>query len=94
MRRVGTVLHEFPGSTEATRTSCGADSLAEGCGMGERDVSESGIDIQHEVQDEVLHQVVLARTCHRCVALVCFVGPNQRLLLRQHRQEHLSVSVR
>ena len=105
MRRVGIVFDEFSGSTHATGTSRGADSLAVGCGMGERDGSDSGTDVHHQlaqvdlvglcqVQDEVLHQVVVARACHRCVDLVYFVGPNQRLPLRQHRQEHLSVSVR
>ena len=37
----------------------------------------------------VLHQVVVAKTCLRCLDLVCFVGPNQRFLLPKHRQEQL-----
>ena len=40
-----------------------------------------------QVQDVVLHQVVVAKTCLRCLDLVCFVGPNQRFLLPKHRQE-------
>ena len=39
-RRVDTVCAEFSGSTEATRTSSGADSLAEGCGNGKCVVSD------------------------------------------------------
>ena len=42
-----------------------------------------------QVQDVVLHQVVVAKTCLRCLDLVCFVGPNQRFLPPKHRQEQL-----
>ena len=45
VRRVGTVCDDFSGSTEATTTSSGADSLAEGRGMRDRDVSGSDTDI-------------------------------------------------
>ena len=43
------------------------------------------------VQHEVLDQDAVARTCHHCVDLVCFVSQPVNSSLK-HRQEHLSVS--
>ena len=83
------VCGKFSGSPESTGTSGGADSLAEGCGRVERHISDSCTDIFHhqlaevamvepcQVQDVVLHQVVVAKACFRCLDRVCFVGPNQ-----------------
>ena len=41
------------------------------------------------LQDVVLHQVVVAKTCLRSLDLVCFVAPNQRFLPPNHRQQQL-----
>ena len=45
MRRVDTVCAAFPGSTESTGRSGGADSFTQECGKGTRVVL--GIDIWH-----------------------------------------------
>ena len=31
----------------------------------------------YQVQDVVLHHILMARTCSCCLDIVCFVGPNQ-----------------
>ena len=41
-----------------------------------RDVSDSGTDIPSSARTSRL-EVAVARTCFRCLDLVCFVGPNQ-----------------
>ena len=45
-----------------------------------------------QVQYVVLHRVVVAKTCFRCLDFVCFVVPNQWFLLPKRREECLSVS--
>ena len=40
-------------------------------------LSEVDLVEPNQVQDVMLHQVVVARTNYHCLEIVCFVGPNQ-----------------
>ena len=96
MRRVGTVCGKFSGSTEATRTSGAADSLAEGLGMGEVLI----LTFHHQ-----LARVRVSGRRRRAAPSLCgqnvlpMLGSrvlrglqNSDFLIAQHRLLHLSVS--
>ena len=59
--------------------SGGADSLAEGCGKGERDVADSCTDISSTARTARLGGTMSSprRDVAPGMDFVCFVGPNQ-----------------
>ena len=56
-------------------------------------LSQVDMVVPSQVQDVMLHRVVVARTNHHCLDLVCFLGSQPVIcFFPRHRQEHLSVS--